>query len=366
LRLVKRTPSSFGAQRIDGRFGMTRFKAGDRVVVRPASEILAMLDDRGRLHGLPFMPEMLGYVGGAFSVARTVVKVCNTIDASGTRTMNDAVYLDDLRCDGCAHGGCQADCRFYWKEQWLEPDEGNARRPTDPIEVDKARKWLEARTRNGDRYVCQATEARAATIGPVSIASPNQYVREIREGNIGWRELLRVAGRALACRFGPKFRLMRVLPQRLVPRWTPGEVSGRHEPGDRLDLRPGEWVEVRSREEIARTLGMTGKNKGLAFSYPEMLPLVGKRFRVRGRVERIIDEATGRMIEMKHDCVTLDGTCCTGEYAAGRWFCWRGIYPYWREAWLKRIPTGQGDTSHQARDAGLEIDEIRRVPVLHH
>jgi hypothetical protein len=318
--------------------GMTQFRAGDRVVVRSASEILATLDDRGCLDGLPFMPEMLGYVRGTFRVSRTVVKVCNTIDASGTRTMNDAVYLEDLRCSGRAHGGCQAECRFYWKQQWLEPDEGTDHRPVDPIEVEEAWKWLEARARHGDRYICQATEARKATVGPVSVTNLGPYVREIREGNVGWGELLSVGVRALACRFGPKLGLMSVLPQWLVPRWTAGEVSGRHEAGDRLNLQPGEWVEVRSREEIARTLSKTGKNQGLAFSYPEMLPMVGKRFLVRGRVERIINEETGRMMEMKHDCVTLEGTCCTGEYAAGRWFCWRGIYPYWREAWLKRIP----------------------------
>ena len=29
--------------------------------------------------------------------------------------------LDDLRCGGQAHGGCQAGCRLYWKEAWLQP-----------------------------------------------------------------------------------------------------------------------------------------------------------------------------------------------------------------------------------------------------
>src|SRR4051794_17968284 len=33
----------------------------------------------------------------------------------------DARYglLNYLRCDGSAHGGCQAGCRLYWKEAWL-------------------------------------------------------------------------------------------------------------------------------------------------------------------------------------------------------------------------------------------------------
>ena len=33
--------------------------------------------------------------------------------------MQDTVLLDNLRCDGSAHDGCQAGCRLYWKEAWL-------------------------------------------------------------------------------------------------------------------------------------------------------------------------------------------------------------------------------------------------------
>ena len=33
--------------------------------------------------------------------------------------MTSTVYLDDVRCDGSGHGGCQAGCRIYWKEAWL-------------------------------------------------------------------------------------------------------------------------------------------------------------------------------------------------------------------------------------------------------
>ena len=36
-----------------------------------------------------------------------------------SRRLRDAVLLEDLRCDGSGHGGCQAGCRIYWKESWL-------------------------------------------------------------------------------------------------------------------------------------------------------------------------------------------------------------------------------------------------------
>jgi hypothetical protein len=43
-----------------------RVRAGEMVEVRSKEEILATLDERGRLHGMPFMPEMLQYCGQRF------------------------------------------------------------------------------------------------------------------------------------------------------------------------------------------------------------------------------------------------------------------------------------------------------------
>ena len=39
--------------------------------------------------------------------------------------MRDTVFLENLRCDGASHGGCQAECRIYWKEAWLRRVEGD-------------------------------------------------------------------------------------------------------------------------------------------------------------------------------------------------------------------------------------------------
>ena len=55
------------------------------------------------------------------------------------------------------------------------------------------------------------------------------------------------------------------------------------------------------------------------------------------RVERIISERTGEMLHLKNDCIMLEGIVCTGERAPGMWFCHRDSYPFWREAWLKRV-----------------------------
>ena len=89
-------------------------------------------------------------------------------------------------------------------------------------------------------------------------------------------------------------------------------------------------------EEIAATLDDQGFNRGLSFDR-EMLPYCGGTFRVKDRVERLIDEKTGRMLKIPKDCLILDDVVCSGELSTGRWFCPRRIYAFWREAWVERV-----------------------------
>ena len=93
---------------------------------------------------------------------------------------------------------------------------------------------------------------------------------------------------------------------------------------------------VRSRHEIEQTLDATARHRGLAYT-AEMIPACGKRFRVNERIERLIDERNGRMLELKNDCITLENFICKGDHTRGAWFCPREAYPSWREAWLKRV-----------------------------
>src|SRR5512138_4010358 len=93
-------------------------RVGDEVEVRSAREILETLDDTGSLGALPFMPEMLQYCGRRFVVSATADRICDTIDYAGTMRLPDAVLLADVRCDGAGHGGCEAECRVFWKEAW--------------------------------------------------------------------------------------------------------------------------------------------------------------------------------------------------------------------------------------------------------
>ena len=81
----------------------------------------------------------------------------------------------------------------------------------------------------------------------------------------------------------------------------------------------------------------TAASVGFGVRPPEMGLFSGGRYRVKDRVQRIIDEGTGEMIEIASDCLILEGVACGGDHSTCRWFCPRGIYPYWREAWLRRV-----------------------------
>src|SRR6476469_1762493 len=97
----------------------SRFRAGEMVEVRSKEEILATLDKNACVDGLPLMPEMLQFCGRRFRVRAVAHKTCDTIHKSGSRRLSSSVHLDDLRCDGCAHGGCEAECTLFWKDVWL-------------------------------------------------------------------------------------------------------------------------------------------------------------------------------------------------------------------------------------------------------
>jgi hypothetical protein len=327
-----------------------RLRPGDAVVLRSPAEILATLDGHGTLEGLPFMPEMLAFYGSVHKVAKRAEKICDTICPVGSRRLPGCVYLEDARCEGSAHGGCEAECRLYWKDAWLQRvrDDANAPVPSPP-ELERLQVAAASHTSQPSDpalFRCQATEARRATT-QLHDLDLRQYVREVNCGNVTARELARVALLAIP------WELRRVL--RHPAGQLPHASSETRDKPERLDLQPGEWVEVRSAVEIARTLDSRNTNRGLYFSAPEMAAFCGKRYRVRKRIRFIIDEPTGRMLKMKNDCIVLEGMVCRGDRSVGRWLCGREILPYWRESWLKRVETG----SETART--LEI--VQTVPV---
>lgn len=311
-------------------------RPGDVVEICSAAEILATLDGDAAVDKMPFMPEMARLVGRRYTVSRRVDKICDTIAATGSRRMNDTVYLEDLRCDGSGHGGCQAGCKIYWKEGWLRRVDDQAGAANESTEVAAKLEHLaqtgtrtvrEVEGKRSEVWRCQATEALHAS-SPLKTSDLSQYWRELTNGNFRLLRLIFVSLRGFPMEIARRVGLLRPLPLK-----GPGSQSAAM---GRLDLQPGDLVQVRSPAEIAATLDESGHSLGLSFDR-EMLPYCGRTFRVRDRVQRIIDDKTGRMLKISKDCVILHGAVCSGERSPGTWFCPRQIFPYWREAWLRRV-----------------------------
>jgi hypothetical protein len=316
-------------------------RAGDVVRVRGREEILATLDADGRLDGQPFMPEMLQFTGRELPVSKVAHKTCDTINrpSTGIRRLDHTVHLAGARCDGSAHGGCQAGCLLFWREEWLETPEGVPLRAQPPeLSPVATEETLHDDTVAGVDddgailYRCAATELLEAS-SPLPSFEPGQYVADVRSGN--YRALFVIRG-LLILLFNKFQALSRKLPRRLrIADGLPYPFFQGTGPGPKsepLGLQPGDLVEVRSKDEIMATLGPNNKNRGLIFDF-EMLPYCGRRARVLKKVERIIEEHTGRMLRLR-DCVILDQVTCAGRYHR---FCPRAIHIYWREAWLRRV-----------------------------
>jgi hypothetical protein len=347
-----------------------KLRAGDWVEVRSKSEILATLDKQGQLDGLPFMPEMFQYCGKRLRVYKRAHKTCDTVNGCAGLRVASAIHLEGVRCDGQAHGGCQAECLVFWKEAWLkragEPTGGSSAGRSDGAgcsEQDVVAATILENTRNSvdPTYVCQATRLPFAAT-PLKWWDLRQYVEDFRSGNVGLGRLfsglvysayyhLSQAGIGL----GPAMRWFYDKFQGLrggvpFPRRTGTIPVGQPTPTCTLNLQPGEWVRVKSHPEILATLNAESRNRGLYFD-AEAVPYCGGTYRVRRRLNKIVDEKTGKLVTFKNDSIVLEGVFCQARYSDCRMFCPRAILSYWREIWLERVPDSEASATAPARPA---------------
>ena len=331
-------------------------KAGEWVEVRSREEILVTLDERGRLDNVPFMPEMLQYCGQKIRVSKRADKTCDNIEPWNMRRVRDTVHLEASRCDGACHGGCEAGCLIFWKESWLKradsgltqirlfQDASNAAAGglCTIDAVNAATRANGSQDSDGPVYSCQATEVRKFSTD-LPGWDLRQYVRDVKSGNLASG----VAGKPKSDQFMDTLLatarvfeslilgIFNFLQKRRKGIEYP-HIQGRPQktPLEKLGLQPGEMVQVLDKEEIVATLDVHNRNRGLLFD-SEMLRYCGGIYRVLRRVHRIIDEKTGRMLEMKNACIILEGVACRADFHR---FCPRAIYHYWRENWLRRVP----------------------------
>src|SRR5262249_52779677 len=101
-------------------------------------------------------------------------------------------------------------------------------------------------------------------------------------------------------------------------------------------LRAGEWVEVRSKDEILRTLDNKARLDELPFM-PQMFQYCGQRFRVFKRAHKTCDTVNDYKGRHMEAAVHLEGIRCDGLAYGG---CEAGCLIFWKEAWLKKVPDG--------------------------
>jgi hypothetical protein len=196
-----------------------------------------------------------------------------------------------------------------WKEAWLRRV-GERAQPRAAGDAPTT----ELTTQRDGHYICQSTELAHASQA-VQWWRVEQYARDVWTGNLTVVELVR------------SFAVSTVL--HLRGRAVAGAQA--ITPSEATKLSPGELVRVKSRREIAATLDGRGCNRGLEFA-PGMDEHCGRRHRVAGRIERMIDERSGKMRTLRNT-VALDGIHCSGECARG---CPRASTLFWREIWLSR------------------------------
>ncbi len=118
------------------------------------------------------------------------------------------------------------------------------------------------------------------------------------------------------------------------------------------DLVVGDWVEIKSWEEIRETLDEQGHHEQLPFM-PEMLAMCGQRTRVFRCVHRLFDYRKTRRMRHMDGGVLLTGVVCDGSSHGG---CEAACHTIWKAAWLRRVDGGEAASrSPRAHDRSAEV-----------
>src|SRR5260370_10094734 len=278
------------------------------------------------------------------------------------RRVEHAVHVTGVRCDGRAHGNCDAGCMIFWREVWLKRVDMNVLNEAFILRVEAAvsanhlislpgvncsvEKLHAAACSSVDPssadslYTCQATELRKFT-SHLSDWDLRQYLRDILSGNLSRGIAESKSEKLLEMMLGTLeiFRSLLILVFNKLQSVRKGvqyphiEVALVTTPTAELKLNPGEFVQVKSKAEILATLNRRNRNRGLLFD-SEMVKYCGGRFRGLKRGYIIVYRKTGKGRAIKYTASVLEGVGYASDYHR---LCPRAIYHYWRESWLSRI-----------------------------
>ena len=109
----------------------------------------------------------------------------------------------------------------------------------------------------------------------------------------------------------------------------------------------GDWIEVRSKEEILSTLDENGRLDGLPFM-PQMFQYCGQRLQVFKRAHKTCDTVNQTGGRSLAGGVHLQ-TRCDGKAYGG---CEAACLIFWKEAWLKRVTEPSSPGTVLSRPSG--------------
>ena len=127
-------------------------------------------------------------------------------------------------------------------------------------------------------------------------------------------------------------RLCKLTGRQPKPVMQRGDLSDRR-------IQAGDWVRVRSLEEIEATLNHWRQLRGCTFM-PEMAAYCGTTQRVLKRMERFVDERD-LCVKTSKGIVLLAGVMCEGTADFGS--CDRSCFYFWREEWLEKISESESE-----------------------
>ena len=121
-------------------------------------------------------------------VGKRAHKTCDPALGIGGRKMANTVHLENIRCNGAAHDGCEAGCLIFWKEAWLKRIEpataieapSRARIGSAGCTEEVLRSSVRIPPAAGETeptYVCQNTQVKFAT-QPLKWWDVRQYLED--------------------------------------------------------------------------------------------------------------------------------------------------------------------------------------------
>lgn len=121
-----------------------------------------------------------------------------------------------------------------------------------------------------------------------------------------------------------------------------------------LGLNAGDWVMVRSKEEILSTLDSNARLEELPFM-PQMLTYCGQKLQVRKRAHKVCDTVNETGARKLSNSVVLSDLRCDGQTYGG---CEMRCSIIWKESWLKRI---EGASPRSCDEAGEPFYQANRA-----